>query len=304
MSVRLLEVLYHFNWFGLGCDLWCCGRNFAYGQIAEDLWLWKTFSHVDFPSLLEEPHTWAKMWSDSLTARRSTKFTQPDHLWHRTGDGIQPKPLALWCVTAKSIEMVQYMYNIENLVDIIETTVWHSGGVGTSCDWLYKLQKSDSEKSPKPLNMVSLQKKAFWLFLGFENVNLNISPIFQPINKIKAASHTTGCLECISGFKYEPRLNVLWVLTTLERVRFAYVRGVSSWCPLPYLKLFSATKTVPGITINDEFCGFGKVSHSEWVLQDNVTNEGMITQGGNMWCENGLEAFGQTKTVSDNTIND
>ena len=31
-------ILYHFDWFGLGCDLWRRGRNFAYGQIAEDLW--------------------------------------------------------------------------------------------------------------------------------------------------------------------------------------------------------------------------------------------------------------------------
>jgi len=91
------RVLYHFDWFGLGCDLWCRGWNFAYGQIVEDLRCWKKFGHVAF-GLPEEPQTWAKMWSNLLTAKRSTKCPRPDHLWHGTGDGIWPKPLALWCV--------------------------------------------------------------------------------------------------------------------------------------------------------------------------------------------------------------
>ena len=105
-----MYILYHFDWFGLGCDLWCRGRNFAYGQIAEDLWHWKKFGHVTFASLPEEPQTRAKMWSNFLTAKRSTKCTWPDDLWHGTGDGIQPKPLALWHMMAESIEMVQYSW--------------------------------------------------------------------------------------------------------------------------------------------------------------------------------------------------
>ena len=76
--------------------------------------------------------------------------------------------------------------------------------------------------------MFSPQKKAFGVFLGFKNLDLNISPIFQLIKKIKAASHTTGSLKCISGFKYRQWMNVLWLLTTAVRVSFAYVRGVGS----------------------------------------------------------------------------
>ena len=65
------------------------------------------------------------------------------------------------------------------------------GGVGTSRDWLYKPQKSYFKKFPQALLMFSPQKKAFGVFLGFKNLDLNISPIFQLIKKIKAASHTT-----------------------------------------------------------------------------------------------------------------
>ena len=69
------------------------------------------------------------------------------------------------------------------------------------------------------------------VFLGFKNLDLNISPIFQLIKKIQAASHTTGSLKCISGFKYRQWMSVLWLLTTVVRVRFAYVRGVGSCGP-------------------------------------------------------------------------
>ena len=67
--------------------------------------------------------------------------------------------------------------------------------------------------------MFSPQNKAFGVFLGFENLDLNIFPIFQLIKKIKAASHTTGSLKC---------MNVLWLLTTAVRVSFAYVKGAGS----------------------------------------------------------------------------
>ena len=47
--------------------------------------------------------------------------------------------------------------------------------------------------------MFSPQKKAFGVFLGFKNLDLNISPIFQLIKKIKAASHKVDVVHIRQG---------------------------------------------------------------------------------------------------------
>ena len=122
------DVLYYFDQFVQGCDLWPAGQNFTTGQLVYDLGQARIFGWIFWSCQAWVSHLMVKesyyycslaqilIKSCPQSSKKKKGFWpcwpiffrhQPLPLWPGTSDVFQLYPLALWRVMAKLIKMVQ-----------------------------------------------------------------------------------------------------------------------------------------------------------------------------------------------------